>query len=267
MAIRSVFDTHAHLDDARFSADLAEVIERARDAGVGEIISVGTDLATSRKAIEIAQAHEGIYTAVGFHPHDSAGIGDAEEAQIRQLAGRFGRRSGERAGGVVVALGEIGLDYFKNYQPRQVQRVAFERQAALAVEVDLPIILHNREATDDCLAVLDEYCGRVRGVAHCFSGDDADARRFLDLGFYVSFAGNVTYPKAENLRRAAGLGLDDRLLVETDCPYLAPQPVRGERNEPAFVLHTLAVLAEERGAPADRLAEITTQNARALFLS
>ena len=250
-----VVDTHAHLDDPRFRKDVEAVLQRACEAGVREIVTIGTDWETCPAALRIAAAHENVHATVGIHPHDAATYDDALEEQLRAWASEGG----------VVGLGEIGLDYFKNYSPRHVQRAAFERQAALAVELGLPIVLHNRDATDDALAVLQPHAGRIRGVAHCFGGDAEGAERFLGLGFHISFAGNVTYSSAENLREAALIVPDDRLLVETDCPYLSPRSVRNKRNEPAHVVETLRFLANLRGVSAEALAAATTPNAHALF--
>jgi len=254
-APETVFDTHAHLDDEQFAADLPGVVERACGAGVRRILTVGDGVASSERALALAREYAGVLAAAGIHPHASDTCADEALARLRALA----------EADEVVAIGEIGLDYFKDYQPRRVQRAAFERQAALAATLDLPVIVHNRDATDDCLAVLAAHGGRLRGVAHCFSGDAAAARRFLDLGFHISFAGNVTYRSAEALRRAARFVPEERLLVETDCPYLVPRGAPRRRNEPAFVVHTLRCIATVRGVSPERLARRTAENAERLF--
>lgn len=255
-SLAPAFDSHAHLDDPKLLADLEAVLARARSAGVEGILTVGTDLASSEAALGIARAHEGVWAAVGFHPHEAARFGPDEEEAIRRLC----------AAPEVVAVGEIGLDYHRDDSPRAVQREAFRRQAQIAVESGLPVVVHNREAAGDCLEILGEFEGRVRGVAHCFSGDGEVAHRFLAIGFFVSFAGTVTFPNARRLVDVAAMVPEDRILVETDCPYLAPQPRRGKRNEPAFVRYTLEALAQARGVSPQRFAEITTRNARALLL-
>jgi TatD DNase family protein len=251
----ALFDTHAHLDAPEYEADLEAVLQRAKSAGVAEIVTVGTDIESTKRAIEIAQAHEGIYASVGFHPHESERFGKDEEETMRRLC----------SAPKVVAVGEMGLDYYRDHAPREVQRNAFVRQLQIAVDAGLPIILHNRQATEDCLSVLKQFEGRLRGVAHCFSGDETAARRFLKMGFYISLAGPVTFPNAANLGRIAKLLPGDRLLVETDCPWLAPQPVRGKRNEPAFVRYTVQALAGIRGMSTEELGELTTRNARDAF--
>lgn len=249
-----MFDTHAHLDDPRFHNDLEDVIVRAGEAGVDQIISVGTDLETSTRAVQIAGEHEGVYATVGFHPHAAADFSGAE--QLEKLY----------ADPEVVAIGEIGLDYYRDRAPRDAQQNAFRRQIELAIDTNLPIIVHNREADDDCLRILGEFNGEVRGVAHCFSGDETVARKFMDLGFYISFSGTVTFPNTRRLADAARMVPDDRILVETDCPYLAPQARRGKRNEPAFVKYAVEKLAELRGTDPASIGETTALNATALFL-
>jgi TatD DNase family protein len=251
-----MFDTHTHLDDPRFEADSEQVIERAAAAGVRRMITVGAGLDSCRRAVKIAEVREGIRASVGVHPHDAAALSDPVLNELRQLAGS------DR----VAAVGEIGLDYYRNLSPRDTQREAFRRQIELAVELGLPVIVHNREARDDCLEILRAFDGRIRGVAHCFSGDADTARAFLDLGFYISFSGSVTFPNARNLAAVAAIVPEDRILAETDCPYLAPQQVRGSRNEPAFLRYVVEKLSEIRGVTIADMARITTENAEELFL-
>lgn len=251
-----LIDTHAHLDDPQFAADLEDVVERAAAADVQQIITVGTDLGTSRAAASLAEAHATIAAAVGVHPHDAATVDDRTLGGLGELADRP----------QVVAIGEIGLDYYRDRSPRAVQKQVFRAQVELALERELPVILHNRDSTEDCLSILDSYRhSGLRGVAHCFSGDAAALERFLNLGFHVSFAGNVTFKSAADLKSVARLVPADRLLLETDCPYLAPQPVRGKRNEPAYVRYVLHELAGLLGTPSPELAAITTRNAQDLF--
>ncbi len=251
-----LFDTHAHLDDGRFENDLEDVIGRAREAGVERMISVGADLPSSERAISIAGAHEDIYASVGFHPHGAVEFTEEYAGRLTEMCSR------EK----VVAVGEIGLDYYKDYSPREAQRIAFRRMLELALEVDLPVIVHNRDSADDCLDIMSKFRGKIRGVAHCFSGNQAVADRFLDLGFYISFSGTVTFPNAKKLADVARIVPDDRILIETDCPYLAPQQQRGRRNEPAWVGYVAERIAELRGIDLSLIAEITTRNSEELFL-
>jgi len=245
-------DTHAHLHDPAFAEDRAAVLARARAAGVARLLAVGTDPETSRAAIALAAAHDDVYAAVGIHPHDAAGADDGALEAIGALA-----RAPK-----VVAVGEIGLDYFRNLSPPEAQRRAFRAQLALARAAGKPVLLHCREAHADLLVALEAEGGAGRGgVMHCFSGDPDVARRCLDLGLLISIAGPVTYPNARRLHevvRAVGL---DRLVVETDCPYLPPQPWRGQRNEPAYLPVTAARVAELCGVEVGVAAARTTANA------
>jgi TatD DNase family protein len=243
-----VIDTHAHLDREEAPAVLA----RARAAGVDRVIVVATTIAGASEALELAESHDGVYACLGVHPHN-AGEDDAE--RLDELGALLAR---ERA----VAVGETGLDYFRDYAPRPAQRRLFERQLEVARSLEKPVVIHTRAADEDTVAVLAAFDGTV--VLHCFSSP-ALLEPALERGWYVSFAGNVTYPDADDLRAAAARVPGDRLLAETDSPYLAPQPVRGGRNEPAHVIHTLAALARVRGQDADALAGQIDANAGAAF--
>lgn len=251
-----LIDTHAHVQVHQFAEDRERVIQAAFDAGVGQIIVPGIEIESSRDAVALAARYPGrIFAAVGTHPHDADTLTpDTLDAQ-RALAHSPG----------VVAVGEIGLDFYRNLSPRQVQLDALVAQIGLARELDLPIILHNRDSHPEMVAALRAHASGVRGVFHCFIGDKAMARDALDLGFYLSFAGPVTYPRNTELAEVAGWAPLDRILVETDCPYLSPQPLRGKRNEPSYVSHTAARIAELRGLPPDELASATTKNAARLF--
>ncbi|GAF78468.1 unnamed protein product [marine sediment metagenome] len=251
-----LFDTHAHLDDPRFENDLEDVIGRAREAGVERMISIGTNVGTTENAVRIAGGHEGIYASVGLHPHSAAEFSEEHAVRLTEMCSDDN----------VIAIGEIGLDYYKDRSPREVQRSVFRRMLEIAREVDLPVIVHNRDATDDCLAILKDFRGQIRGVAHCFSGNRAVADRFLDLDFYISFSGTVTFPKTEELAEVARIVPDDRILIETDCPYLAPQAQRGRRNEPAFVKYVAERIAVLRKIDISQAADITMRNAGELFL-
>jgi TatD DNase family protein len=234
-----VIDSHCHLADEAFEADLDEVVARAREAGVSEALMIlaAGDVAEGNRAARVRTAWPAVRVATGIHPHSAGPHGEdvtAAAALVRKAV------EGRRA----VAIGEIGLDYHYDFAPPRAQQDVFAAQVALAVETDLPVIVHTREATDDTFAILREAGGgRVRGVFHCFTGDAAMARRALDIGFHLSFAGIVTFPKAQSLRDAAAIVPPDRLLIETDSPYLAPVPHRGKRNEPAFVGRVLDTLA------------------------
>jgi TatD DNase family protein len=245
-----VIDTHAHLDACEDSP--ATLIERARAAGVARIVAVGTDIDSCRATLEIAGSHDGVYAALGIHPHEA---GSAEAARVSELRELLVHEC-------AVAVGETGLDYFRDYAPRDRQRVLFDAELELAEQLEKPVVVHTRAANEDTLAALAGFNGTV--VMHCFS-----APTLLDValerGYYVSFAGNVTYPKAFDLRACARAVPADRLLTETDAPYLAPQPRRGKPNEPANVVHTLAALADARGADAAELESRIDANAEAAF--
>lgn len=245
-----MIDTHAHLDAC--AERPSALVARARAAGVGRILTVGTTLRSCAAALAIAEREEGVFAILGIHPHEAGG---PDAGRMRDLAALF---AGERA----VAVGETGLDYFRDYAPREAQQRLFERQLELAAELDRPVVVHARAADDDVAAALAGFGGTV--VLHCFSSP-ALLEPALERGWYVSFAGNVTFPKARELREAAARVPADRLLAETDSPYLAPQPRRGRPNEPAFVRHTLAALAEARGEEADALEAQIEANASAAF--
>ena len=243
-----MIDTHAHLDPGEAS----EVLARARATGVERVIVVATTLAGAREALALAETHDGVYACLGIHPHNAT---DPDVDRLDELESLL---SHERA----VAVGETGLDYFRDYAPHPEQRALFERQLELARELDKPVVIHTRAADEDTLNVLAGFDGTV--VLHCFSSP-ALLGPALEHGWYVSFAGNVTYPNAGDLRDAARNVPADRLLAETDSPYLSPQPVRGGRNEPAYVVHTLAALAELRGESAGELGARIDANASAAF--
>jgi TatD DNase family protein len=250
-------DSHCHLDDHQFDADRNETIARARAAGVEILMAIGTgegppDL---EAAVRLADQHEFIYATVGVHPHDAAKATDETFACMGTLL-RHPK---------VRAVGEIGLDYHYDFSPRDVQRAVFERQLALAAQAGLPVVIHTREAWEDTLSILRAAQPRA-GIMHCFAGDAAQARQALDLGFHLAFGGVLTFPKAEAVRESARITPADRLLLETDCPYLAPVPMRGKRNEPAFVVETARRLADVRGVSMEEIAAQTTENFERLCL-
>jgi len=252
-------DTHAHLDGDKFASDLNAVLDRARTAGVTAIVAVGTTLETSRRTVQLARENPIVRAAVGIHPNYAAQAADADWQAITDLA----------SDPAVVAIGETGLDRFRDDTPFDLQRDNFERHLRLSCERRLPVIIHCRDADADVLPCLERAAaaGPVLGVMHSFTGQAATAARCLELGLYISFAGQLTYTnrKFDVLREVARIVPADRLLVETDSPYLAPEPHRGQRNEPAFVCLTALRLAELRGVHADELGRITTENARRLF--
>ena len=261
-----LIDSHCHLDDKQFDPDRNELIARALAAGVERMLAIGTgdgppDL---EAALRLARQHSFIYATVGVHPHDASKATPETFAALETLAAET----------KVLAIGEIGLDYHYDFSPRDVQRDVFIRQLKLAGRAGKPIVIHTREAWDDTLLVLKEHlhgsawrCPTGTGIIHCFSGGPEEARQALDLGFYLSFGGVLTFPKAEALREAARLAPEDRLLVETDAPYLAPVPKRGKRNEPAFMVETARRLAAVRGTTPERIAEVTTENFERLMLN
>lgn len=249
-----LIDTHCHLEMSAFDPDREEVLVRAKEAGVEAVITIGSDLESCALALRLAEGREGLYCALGIHPHDARDLDDDALERLRAWA------SHEK----VVAIGETGLDYHYDRSPREAQREAFGRQLALAVEAGLPAVIHSREAGEDTLRILEES-GIKRGVMHCFSGDMEMAERAMALGLHISFAGPVTFKKARRAREVARAIPDDRLLVETDAPYLTPEPLRGRRNEPAFVVHTAREIAALRGVSPEDVARITTLNASRLF--
>lgn len=251
-----LIDSHAHLTDRRLRSDLPNVLERAAETELCAIVTVGTDPASNREVVELVVRTPGVFGTVGVHPHDAKVVNEDVLAEMERLAGREG----------IVAIGETGLDFYRDLSPRDRQEIAFAQQIALARELDLPLVVHSRDAHGRTLEVLErEGAGQLRGVMHCFSGDMAVANRVLELGMYIGIAGPVTYPNADRLRQVATQIPLDRLLIETDCPYLTPQKHRGDRNEPAYVMYVAEEIARIRGISFDELARATTENAKALF--
>ncbi|MFQ5956743.1 MAG: TatD family hydrolase [Candidatus Brocadiales bacterium] len=249
-------DTHTHLNFPDYKKDSKEVINRAVSEGVERLIEVGTDVQSSKRALDLAQEYPLIYASVGIHPHDATSSTEKDWQEIKALA----------QGPKVVAIGETGLDYHYNYSTKEDQWHLFERHLELALELDLPVIIHNREATEDCLNILRKFSGRpLKGTFHCFSGSKETAKECISMGFYISFAGTVTFPNAHRLREVVKSVPVERLLLETDSPFLAPQPRRGKRNEPAYLRYVLPVFARLYGLSEDDIARITTFNALGLF--
>jgi TatD DNase family protein len=251
-----LMDTHAHVQTRQFDKDRDAVIQAAFDAGVKRILVPGVEVETSQSAVELSSRYPGrIFAAVGIHPHDANACTPVALTILRGLAKEPG----------VIAIGETGLDYFRNLSPHEIQQTSLIAQLDLAREVDLPIVLHNRDSHADMIELLKAHGAGIRGVFHCFIGDQSMARDALDLGFYLSFAGPLTYPANETLRAVAAWAPEDRILVETDSPYLTPPPQRGKRNEPKQVALVARLLAETRKVPFERIAAATTQNATTLF--
>jgi TatD DNase family protein len=249
-------DSHAHLDLEELAPEQDEVLRRAREAGVPLVINVATGLTDSPQVLRTARKYPGVFAALGVHPHGAATL---KEPDLEALAPLM-------ADPKVVAIGEIGLDFYRRRSPEEAQKYWFRRQLEFASEHRRPVVVHTREATAATLEILKEHQGRlVGGVMHCFAGNLAEALAFLDLGLFISFSGTLTYPKAGPLREVAGKLPLDRLLVETDCPYLPPQPWRGKRNEPAYVTATARQLAEIRGLALEELAAQTWNNTLAAF--
>jgi len=254
-------DSHCHIDGEQFDGDRDEVVQRAKEVGVQMMLNVGTGDPHSEdfeKAVAVAEKYENIFAAVGVHPHDAKLYDDAAEAHLVELI-RLNKK--------VIAWGEIGLDFYYDHSPRDVQIDVFRRQIRKARELDLPIIIHSRDADAETVEILTDECGREfrGGLMHCFGGTPEMAKQLMDIGFLISFAGNVTFKKAENLRDAARVVPLDKLLVETDCPFLTPVPFRGKRNEPAFVEHTARFLADFYNISFEMLAEQTTNNFLSFF--
>jgi TatD DNase family protein len=252
----TLIDSHCHIDGEAFDSDRDEVVQRARDAGVSLMLTIGTGDPHSgdfRNAVAVAEQYDNVYASVGVHPHDAKLYDNAAEKHLKELA----------ASDKVVAWGEIGLDYYYDRSPREVQRDVFRRQIRTAREVGLPIIVHSRDADYETVEIIKDACGGADfrgGIMHCFGGTPEMAKQLMDLGFLISFAGNVTFKKAENLREAVRVVPLEKLLVETDCPFLTPEPLRGKRNEPAYVEYTARFLAALYDVEFDILAERTTRN-------
>ena len=256
-----IVDSHCHIDGEQFDDDRYDVVRRAKEAGVALMLNVGTGDPHSdvfKRAVEIAEKYDNVYCAVGVHPHDAKLYDDAAERHLLELIGSSKK---------LIAWGEIGLDFYYDHSPRDVQIAVFRRQIRKARELGLPIIIHSRDADDETVEILTEECtGDFRGgIMHCFGGTPEMVEKLIDIGFLISFAGNVTFKKADNLRESARIVPLDKLLIETDCPFLTPVPMRGKRNEPAFVAHTARFLAEFKAVSFDELAATTTENFKRFF--
>lgn len=254
-APHALVDTHAHLDHEMYDEDRDEVIARAKEAGLVAIVTIGTNVATSEAAVRLAEAHDTVYATVGIHPHEAKTATPAAYERLRALA-RHPR---------VVGIGEIGLDYHYDHSPRPVQREVFATMLGMARETGLPFVVHNREASDDVMAVLREHGRGLPGLLHAFTGSRAMAAECLDMGYHLSTGGMVTFNRAENIREVVADVPLERLLLETDAPYLTPVPLRGRRNEPAYVTHVARFLADLLGEDEAHIARTTTRNALQFF--
>ncbi|MFF2450312.1 TatD family hydrolase [Neobacillus sp. NPDC058068] len=251
-----LFDTHAHLNDSQYNEDLLEVIERAQHEGVSNMVVVGFDRPTIGRAMELAESYEFIYACVGWHPVDAIDMTDEDLVWIEELASHP----------KVVAIGEMGLDYHWDKSPKEIQKEVFRKQIQLAKKVKLPIVIHNREATADIVEILkEEGAEEVGGIMHCFSGSPEVAKECVKMNFYISLGGPVTFKNAKKPKEVAAEIPLDKLLIETDCPYLAPHPFRGKRNEPGYVRLVAEEIAEIKGLTFAEVAETTTRNAKKLF--
>lgn len=250
-----MIDSHCHLDFDAFDSFREEAIAKAQQAGVHTIINIGADIESSRRSVKLSETYDCIYASVGIHPHDAKTLDDRTLEELKRLANRP----------KTVAIGEIGLDYYRDLSPRPVQQDAFRRQLDLAVRLSLPIVIHTREAYEDTVAIVREYAGDLRGgVFHCFPGDAAQAREVIGLGFVVSVGGVITYPKAGMARMAEVTPLD-KILIETDAPYLTPQPYRGKTNQPAYVTYVCDKLAELKQIDRSEVERVTDANCRRVF--
>lgn len=252
----ALIDTHAHLDMPEFEKDLPGVIQGAQEAGVTTIMTVGTDPASCRRTLEIAEAYPHIFAIVGVHPHNAAEIGEKDLADLQNLARHV----------KVKAWGEIGLDFYRNLSPPAIQKERFRQQIQIGKELGLPLVIHTRSATQETISILqEERAGEVGGVIHCFSGDAKTAQRYLEMGFVISIPGVITFNKAQGLREVVKALPLTEIIIETDAPFLAPVPHRGKRNEPAYVRFTAATIAQIRRQDIAEVAAFTTTNARRVF--
>ncbi|EWG08747.1 TatD family hydrolase [Cytobacillus firmus] len=250
------FDTHAHLNAEQYNEDLQEVIDRALSEGISNIVVVGFDRPTIEKAMELTEKYDFIYASVGWHPVDAIDMTEEDLLWIEELSSHP----------KVVALGEMGLDYYWDKSPKDIQKEVFRKQIRLAKKVKLPIVIHNRDATADIVKILkEEGAGEVGGIMHCFSGSPEIAQECVDMNFYISLGGPVTFKNAKKPKEVADIIPLEKLLIETDCPYLTPHPHRGKRNEPSYVKLVAEQIAEIKGLSTEEVAQATTENAKKLF--
>lgn len=253
--MKQMIDSHAHLDEERFDEDRDELIKSLKENAISYVINPSSDMETSRRVVELSNKYDNIFAAVGIHPHDAEGFKEEDLDELRELS------KDER----VVAIGEIGLDYYYDNSPREIQKEVFRKQLQLSHELDLPVIIHTRDAMGDTYDILKEFEGRVRGVMHCYTGSIEMAEKFMKLGFYISIAGPVTFKNAVNVREMAKQIPLERLLIETDSPYLAPVPNRGKRNDPTNVRYVADMLANLKEIQIDKIIEHSRENTVKLF--
>ena len=250
-----LIDSHSHIEMKAFDRDREQVVARAREVGVDYIIAVGISLADCKRVVSVTKQYKTVYGVIGIHPHHAKDIDNRTYDSLRQMVNND----------KIVAYGEIGLDFFRNLSPRNIQIKRFGEQLELASEVGLPVVIHDREAHTQTMNILEQWKGDKRGIIHCFSGDYGMARKCLDMGFYISIPGTITFKNSGQLREVVKKMPMDRLLVETDAPFLTPQPKRGERNEPAYVIYTVLKIAEIKGIPVEEVERITYKNTMDVF--
>lgn len=253
--MKQMIDSHAHLDDEKFNVDREEVIQKLQEKFVKYVINPSSDMESSKRVVELSKEYENIFAAVGVHPHEAEDFESKDLEKLRELA----------KNPKVVAIGEIGLDYFYDNSPREIQKEVFKKQLQLSVELKLPVIIHTREAMGDTFDILNEFKGKVSGVMHCYTGSIEMAKRFMELGFYISIAGPVTFKNATNVKDMAKQIPLDKLLIETDSPYLTPVPNRGKRNDPSNVLYVADMLANLKEISIDEIIENSRENTIKLF--
>lgn len=253
--MKQMIDSHAHLDEERFDEDRDELIKSLKENAISYVINPSSDMETSRRVVKLSNRYNNIFAAVGIHPHDAEGFKEEDLDELRELS------KDEK----VVAIGEIGLDYYYDNSPREIQKDVFRKQLELSHELDLPVIIHTRDAMGDTYDILKEFEGRVRGVMHCYTGSIEMAEKFMKLGFYISIAGPVTFKNAVNVREMAKQIPLERLLIETDSPYLAPVPNRGKRNDPTNVRYVADMLANLKEIQIDKIIEHSRENTVKLF--
>lgn len=253
--MKQMIDSHAHLDEERFDEDRDELIKSLKENAISYVINPSSDMETSRRVVELSNKYDNIFAAVGIHPHDAEGFKEEDLDELRELS------NNEK----VVAIGEIGLDYYYDNSPRDIQKEVFRKQLELSHELDLPVIIHTRDAMGDTYDILKEFEGRVRGVMHCYTGSIEMAEKFMKLGFYISIAGPVTFKNAVNVREMAKQIPLERLLIETDSPYLAPVPNRGKRNDSTNVRYVADMLANLKEIQIDKIIEHSRENTVKLF--
>lgn len=248
------FDTHAHYDDEAFDADREAVIASLGENGVSLVVNASSDVTSSRASVALSEKYPFIYAAVGIHPHEASSLTESSLSEIRTLAARD----------KVVAIGEIGLDYFYDYSPREVQQEAFRLQLSLARELSLPVVVHDRDAHEDCMRIIRDFPG-VRGVFHCYSGSLEMAKELIKLGWHLSFTGSVTFKNARKAPEVVAYVPEDRIMIETDCPYLSPVPLRGKRNDSRNLKYIAERIAEIRGTTLEHIASVTMENGKRFF--